>query len=268
MPATQSLIASGAATGIVAADLAPNIWVWVWWSDWGDVTRSESVEGRPRCVFKRGRGSRNYGLRLRVIANFVTALFCVKLDLTMLRHIPLLASLFGAVSYAAPTDLSLSEPIIAERIAPNPRQTTYWKPPMKSKIQFILTGIPDVDEGYIQPNAGIYEIDMFWTPVETISKLHELGQKTVCYFSAATAENWRDDYKDFDKADLGMELPDWPGERYLDIRRDNVFKVIKKRIDLAKQKGCDSVEPDNVGMYPFSYRSYVFVSCFGTKACS
>ncbi|OAG11570.1 family 114 glycoside hydrolase, partial [Paraphaeosphaeria sporulosa] len=71
----------------------------------------------------------------------------------------------------------------------------------------------------------------------------------ICYFSAATAETWRSDYKDFDKKDLGLELPDWPGERYLDIRRDNVLKVIKKRIDLAAEKGCDAIEPDNVDVY-------------------
>jgi len=119
---------------------------------------------------------------------------------------------------------------------------------MKSNIQFILTGIPDVDDGFIKPNTGIYELDMFWTPAETIATMKELGQRSICYFSAATAEKWRDDYKNFDKQDLGKELPDWPGERYLDIRRDNVFKVIKKRIDLAAEKGCDAIEPDNVGM--------------------
>ncbi|KAF2870246.1 glycoside hydrolase superfamily, partial [Massariosphaeria phaeospora] len=124
-----------------------------------------------------------------------------------------------------------------------------WKPPMKSNIQFILSGIPDVDDGFIKPDVGIYELDMFYTPAETIRTLDELGQKSVCYFSAATAENWRDDYKDFQSKDLGLELPDWPGERYLDIRRDNVFKVIKKRIDLAAQKGCHSIEPDNVDVY-------------------
>ncbi|ORX92936.1 glycoside hydrolase superfamily, partial [Clohesyomyces aquaticus] len=126
---------------------------------------------------------------------------------------------------------------------------SYWTPPMKSNIQFILTGIPDVDDDYIRPNAGIYEVDMFYTPETTIRKMNELGQKVICYFSAATAENWRDDYKDFQKADLGKELPDWKGEKYLDIRRDNVFKVIKKRIDLAAKKGCNAIEPDNVDVY-------------------
>lgn len=179
-----------------------------------------------------------------------------------LSTISLLGSL--ALSNAIPTgDLPLSEPITAERVAVDYRQASYWTPPMKSNIQFILTGIPDVDDDYIRPTAGIYEVDMFYTPAETIRKMNDLGQKVICYFSAATAENWRDDYKEFGSKDLGKELPDWPGERYLDIRRDNVFKVIKKRMDLAAQKGCNAIEPDNVGRsfppMPLS-RSYLFPS--------
>ncbi|KAJ4350349.1 uncharacterized protein N0V89_008970 [Didymosphaeria variabile] len=169
----------------------------------------------------------------------------------MFAHIGLTAALLWSVAHGLPTnDLPLSSSVVTSRISPSTRQAPkYWTPPMKSNIQFILTGIPDVDDNYIRPNTGIYEIDMFWTPAETISKMKELGQRTICYFSAATAESWRSDYKDFDKNDLGKELPDWPGERYLDIRRDNVLKVIKARIDLAASKGCDAIEPDNVDVY-------------------
>jgi len=106
-----------------------------------------------------------------------------------------------------------------------------------------------VDGGYIKPDAGIYEVDLFYTPAETIAAMNKLGQKVICYFSAATAEDWREDYKLFDKESLGMELADWPGERYLDIRRQNVYDVIKTRIDLAKKKGCSAIEPDNVDVY-------------------
>ncbi|KAF2279764.1 uncharacterized protein EI97DRAFT_440057 [Westerdykella ornata] len=162
--------------------------------------------------------------------------------------IPILGA--ATFSNAIPTgDLPLSEPVAVERVSVDYRQASYWKPPMKSNIQFILSGIPDVDDDYIRPLAGIYEIDMFYTPAETIKKMNQLGQKVICYFSAATAENWRDDYNQFKKQDLGKELPDWPGERYLDIRRANVFEVIKKRIDLAAQKGCNAIEPDNVDVY-------------------
>jgi hypothetical protein len=181
----------------------------------------------------------------------------------MKQHTPILALLLGTLTNALPaTDLPLSSPVEAKRLTPDTRQASYWKPPMKSNIQFILTGIPDVDDGFIKPDAGIYEVDMFWTPAETMSTLNQLGQKTVCYFSAATAESWRDDYKDFKKQDLGKELPDWPGERYLDIRRDNVFKVIQKRIDVAASKGCNSIEPDNVGTLIFFYDSTYLVNLY------
>jgi hypothetical protein len=172
----------------------------------------------------------------------------------MSRFAPWIA-LLGAIatSNAIPTsDLPLSAPVVAERLPLDARQASYWIPPMKSNIQFILTGIPDVDDDYIRPLAGIYEVDMFYTPEETIRKMNDLGQKVICYFSAATAEDWRDDYDEFERKDLGRELPDWPGERYLDIRRANVFEVIKRRIDLAASKGCNAVEPDNVGMYLLS----------------
>ncbi|KAL5409156.1 hypothetical protein PMIN03_006087 [Paraphaeosphaeria minitans] len=169
----------------------------------------------------------------------------------MFAHMSLTTALIGAVVTSLPTnDLLLSSSIATSRISPSSRRApTYWTPPMKSNIQFILTGIPDVEDNYIRPNTGIYEIDMFWTPAETVTTMKQLGQRTICYFSAATAETWRSDYKDFDKKDLGLELPDWPGERYLDIRRDNVLKVIKKRIDVAANKGCDAIEPDNVDVY-------------------
>ncbi|KAF1965125.1 hypothetical protein BU23DRAFT_575100 [Bimuria novae-zelandiae CBS 107.79] len=146
----------------------------------------------------------------------------------ILAYLIIAATLLGRVINGLPTkDLPISSSVATSRINPSARQSpTYWTPPMKSKIQFILTGIPDVDQGYIRPNTGVYEIDI-----------------------AATAESWRSDYKDFDKKELGKELPDWPGEKYLDIRRDNVFKVIKKRIDLAAQNGCDAIEPDNVDVY-------------------
>ncbi|HEX5499498.1 MAG TPA: endo alpha-1,4 polygalactosaminidase, partial [Thermomicrobiales bacterium] len=38
----------------------------------------------------------------------------------------------------------------------------------------------------------------------------------------------------------------WPGERWLDIRSPKVMEIMQARIDLAQQKKCDAVDPDNV----------------------
>jgi len=51
---------------------------------------------------------------------------------------------------------------------------------------------------------------------------------------------------DLSKLTWGRPLDDWPGERWLDIRTENVYSIMKLRLDLAMQKGCDGVEPDNM----------------------
>jgi hypothetical protein len=49
---------------------------------------------------------------------------------------------------------------------------------------------------------------------------------------------------------LGAPLPEWPGERWLDIRRLDILRpLIEARLDLCRQKGFDAVEPDNVDAY-------------------
>ena len=59
---------------------------------------------------------------------------------------------------------------------------------------------------------------------------------------------------------MGDSLPDWPGECWLDIRKvEQLDSLMSSRLDLAKQKGCDGVEPDNIDGYlngsgfPLSY---------------
>jgi hypothetical protein len=47
-------------------------------------------------------------------------------------------------------------------------------------------------------------------------------------------------------ASLGNNLSGWPGERWLDVRNAEVLNIMARRMDLAKSKGCDALEPDNV----------------------
>jgi len=60
---------------------------------------------------------------------------------------------------------------------------------------------------------------------------------------------WRPDADQFPPASLGNSLEGWAGERWLDIRSINVHAIMKSRLDLAEQKGCDGVEPDNMDGY-------------------
>jgi hypothetical protein len=96
----------------------------------------------------------------------------------------------------------------------------------------------------------IRDIDLFDTSAESIKKL-KTNKKVICYFSAGSREDWRPDASDFDAADYrnpveGGPQGDWPGEHWLDVKSDNVKKIMKSRIELAKTKGCHAVDPDNV----------------------
>ena len=41
----------------------------------------------------------------------------------------------------------------------------------------------------------------------------------------------------------------WEGEKWLDISNQGLKPIMKARLDLAVQKGCDGVEPDNMDGY-------------------
>lgn len=94
-----------------------------------------------------------------------------------------------------------------------------------------------------------WDYDLYDAPASTISAFKNKGHPVICYFSAGSWEKWRPDADDFPKAALGKALDGWPGEKWLDVRNTAVRNIMKKRIALAKQKGCDAVDPDNMDGY-------------------
>ena len=117
----------------------------------------------------------------------------------------------------------------------------WYHPGPQSTFQWQLQG--ELNTGI---DAEIYDIDLFDTTAEQIAALKAQGRRVVCYFSAGSSEEWRPDYSDFRQEELGKPLDGWPGERWLDIRSQNVRAIMERRLDLARQKGCDGVEPDNI----------------------
>ncbi|TAN47468.1 MAG: hypothetical protein EPN21_17550 [Methylococcaceae bacterium] len=100
-----------------------------------------------------------------------------------------------------------------------------------------------------RPDRQVYDIDLFDTSRATIAALHAEGRSVICYFSAGSWENWRPDADLYPGATKGNPLAGWPGEQWLDISHPGVLDVIRTRLDLAVQKGCDGVDPDNVDGY-------------------
>ncbi len=96
----------------------------------------------------------------------------------------------------------------------------------------------------------MYDIDLFTTPQATIDLLHAQGRKVICYFSAGSYENFRDDAAMFPKKILGKKMQGWNDEKWLDVGHFSVFApVMQKRLDLAVTKKCDGVDPDNMDGY-------------------
>jgi hypothetical protein len=99
----------------------------------------------------------------------------------------------------------------------------------------------------VPEDAEVFDLDLFDTPVSTIERLHDEGKRIICYFSAGGSESWRTDDRQIKAKDRGERMKKWPQERWLNIRSPDVVAVMKKRIDLAAQKGCDGMDADNTG---------------------
>jgi len=124
-----------------------------------------------------------------------------------------------------------------------------WQPALHSSFQIILNAVVEIKKSIQPANVEIFDVDLWDTPEETIREMKNQGKKVICYFSAGSSEDWRNDYKDFTESDKGNCMTGWPGERWLDVRSPTVFKVMQERIKLAKRKGCDAIDPDNMGMF-------------------
>jgi hypothetical protein len=141
--------------------------------------------------------------------------------------------------------------ITATPLSPTPNDKNIWQPPVNSTWQIILAKSMVLDDNAtsLAPNVDVYDLDLFLTSTATIDKLHSLGKKVICYFSAGSYEPDRPDSQDFNAEDKGKGLSGWPGERWLNLNSQNVQTIMAKRIQLAKSKGCDGIDPDNTDAY-------------------
>ena len=127
---------------------------------------------------------------------------------------------------------------------PPPASGNWWHPHpgLKWQIQYA---------GRLDPKLDVkaYDLDLVDTDPAIIQQLKSRGIKVICYFSAGSFEAWRPDAHDF-PASVQGQPNGWKGEKWLDIRKIDILKpIMQKRIDLAVQKGCDAVDPDNVEAY-------------------
>lgn len=104
-----------------------------------------------------------------------------------------------------------------------------WQPDPGTSWQWQLTG--EINTSW---EVTMYDIDLFDTPPVTIDRLHTDGRVVICYFSAGSWEDWREDASEFPEVVLGEQLEGWQEERWLDISRIDLLEPIMR----AAGSGC------------------------------
>lgn len=106
----------------------------------------------------------------------------------------------------------------------------------------------EVDENHpfnYSMNADLFDVDLWAVTAHDISAIHAKGAKVICYFSAGSYDKNRPDAHLFHSSDIGNKMDGWD-ENWIDIRSSNMRNIMLRRMDLAKSKHCDGIEPDNV----------------------
>ena len=104
-------------------------------------------------------------------------------------------------------------------------------------------------DGGIPSPADVVIVDLD-VSADDVVDLVDAGAYPVCYLSLGTVEDWRDDASGFPDHVVGNPLPDWEGERYLDLRAiDDLAPIWEARLDECAAKGFRGIDPDNIDAY-------------------
>jgi hypothetical protein len=120
------------------------------------------------------------------------------------------------------------------------------RPSPLSSWQIQLSGTLDTSL-----DVDVYVAD-FQTDESAIRRLHDAGRIVLCYFSAGTQEAFRPDAARFPESALGAELPNYPDERFVDVRDDTVRAIMVDRVIAAGDAGCDGVHPSGLAAFSTS----------------
>ncbi|CEP01714.1 hypothetical protein PBRA_008656 [Plasmodiophora brassicae] len=115
--------------------------------------------------------------------------------------------------------------------------------------------VPDVSK----PNVPVWDLDpeqLSSTSDITalMNALHANNRYVICYVNVGSLDTGKSDANLFTAVTptiVGNAYPGWPGEYFLDIRRDETRALIKTRFERMASYGCHAVEPDNLDSYTY-----------------
>lgn len=104
-------------------------------------------------------------------------------------------------------------------------------------------------------SANISNIKANQGPGVLVTCYFEVG--TVAGYGDTTGDGWRDDWKSFPTEGVASTAPDgWGDERWIDIMNPTVRQIMAGRMDVARNKGCDGIEPDWLDNYTYTQAQY------------
>lgn len=125
-------------------------------------------------------------------------------------------------------------------------KVSWWQPKAGVTFDWCLDDLKNSDTF----TAEVVDVDAFTTTAQQVAALHAQGKKVIAYISAGTIEDDRPDINLLPKEVIGQVYPEWPKERWLDIRqREKLRPWLNSRIDRIISKGFDAIEPDNLDSY-------------------
>lgn len=123
-----------------------------------------------------------------------------------------------------------------------------WRPSLQDNWDIQLSTTPTSLFDSKGKKLSWIELDMATDP-NTIHYYESNAVRTVCYFSAGSAEKWRPDFKAYPKKILGNVYAGFADERWVDIRSELLKPIIVNRIKQCKNNGFSAIDPDNLNAY-------------------
>lgn len=125
------------------------------------------------------------------------------------------------------------------------RPSDLWQPARDASFQLQLQGRLDTSV-----DADFYVIDVDVSDAD-LTRMRAQGRPFVCHFSAGSVETFRDDAANIPESARGNPLPDYPNERWLDVRDEGVRSTMRARIARARERGCSAILPTNLTVHLF-----------------
>ncbi len=156
------------------------------------------------------------------------------------------APIAGFLVYVLVSLIGPDSAVIAQEMTDTTAKTTvvsWWQPKATDSLQWQLQLQGDV---VVIPGVDVYAVDATASK-KSIDAAKGAGAKLMCYISAGSAEQWREDFKNFPRTVVGKPYDGWPGEWWLDTGSiEALAPIMRARMDVCKAKGFDVLDADNI----------------------